>query len=502
MFSTGTTRRSLLRRAGAGAIGLVVGAGLLPSWQPGTARAQTRSPNEVVFWNNLAVQIFRDGRPDPTIAARALAILHTCIYDAWTAYDAIAMPTIAASANLKRPVAERTMENKERAIAFAAFNALFDLFPYAAPSLLQALDQRGYSALDALTDKSKLDSSPSGIGNAAALAVLAFRELDGANQMGDQWGEGQYADNVTFYTPVNSPDLVVDPNRWQPLHLQLVPTQPPVVQKFATPHWGQVTPFAMTSGTQFRPAVMPPMYPDPAYTAQAQELLTLSAQLDDTTKSIAEYWSDGPGSATVPGHWTLLAHQVSWRDDHDLDADVRMHFALSNAMFDASIAAWDCKLTADYVRPITAIRYAFGGTRVGAWGGPGQGTHTIDGQDWMPYQVPSVVTPPFPEYTSGHSTFSAAGAEVLKQFTGSDQFGFTATITAGSSRIEPGITPTQDIMLSWPTFSDAADQAGLSRRHGGIHFQTSDLQGRELGRKVGALSWQKALSYFGTPASA
>jgi hypothetical protein len=86
--------------------------------------------------------------------------VHTCIYDAWTAYDPTALPTIPASVNLKRPSAEHTPSNTDRAIAFAAFNALFDLFPYAAPGLLRALDQRGYSALDALTDKTKIDSSP------------------------------------------------------------------------------------------------------------------------------------------------------------------------------------------------------------------------------------------------------------------------------------------------------------------------------------------------------
>src|SRR5205814_5588445 len=97
--------------------------------------------------------------------------------------------------------------------------------------LLKAMDQRGYSALDELTDKSKLDTSPSGVGNAAAVAVLAAREIDGANQTGDEWGEGQYADNVTFYTPVNSPDLLVEPNRWQPLQILIVPSQPATVQK-------------------------------------------------------------------------------------------------------------------------------------------------------------------------------------------------------------------------------------------------------------------------------
>src|SRR5882672_11269866 len=134
--STGITRRHALQCVAAGAIGLAAGAGLLSNQQPSAARAQTREPIEdgPIFWNNVALQIFRDGRPAPTVAARALAILHTCIYDAWTCYDSTALPTIPANSNLKRPSAERTPQNKDRAIAFAAFNALFDLFPYAAPA--------------------------------------------------------------------------------------------------------------------------------------------------------------------------------------------------------------------------------------------------------------------------------------------------------------------------------------------------------------------------------
>jgi hypothetical protein len=131
-----------------------------------------------------------------------------------------------------------------------------------------------------------------------------------------------------------------------------------------------------------------------------------------------------------------------------------------------------------------------------AWTGPGRGTQFIDGQDWQPYQADTVVTPPFPEYISGHSTFSAAGAEILKRFTGSDTFGASYTALAGSSKFEPGITPAQDVTLSWATFSEAADEAGLSRRYGGIHFQDGDLVGRSLGRLVGAQAWEKALSYF------
>jgi hypothetical protein len=106
------------------------------------------------------------------------------------------------------------------------------------------------------------------------------------------------------------------------------------------------------------------------------------------------------------------------------------------------------------------------------------------------------VTPSFPEYISGHRTFSAAGAEILKRFTGSDAFGAGYTQPARTSRVEPGTTPAQDVTLSWPTFSEAADEAGISRRNGGIHFEAGDQVGRLLGRQIAAQAWEKAQSYF------
>jgi hypothetical protein len=225
-------------------------------------------------------------------------------------------------------------------------------------------------------------------------------------------------------------------------------------------------------------------------------VLRLSAGLTDRQKAIAEYWSDGPATELPPGHWCLLAHFVSRRDRHDLDADVKLYFALTNALFDAAIAAWDAKRAFDYVRPVTAIRYLFRGRRVRAWGGPYQGPRDIDGGEWHPYQPATFVTPPFAEFVSGHSTFSAAAAEVLKRFTGSDAFGASATIAAGSSRIEPGRTPAAEVVLAWDTFSAAADEAGLSRRFGGIHFEDGDLAGRALGRAVASAAWARASAHI------
>jgi hypothetical protein len=160
------------------------------------------------------------------------------------------------------------------------------------------------------------------------------------------------------------------------------------------------------------------------------------------------------------------------------------------------IASWEAKIYYDYVRPITAIHYLYTGQRVQAWAGPGRGTKRILGEDWRPYQPTTFPTPPFSEYVSGHSTFSASAAEILKRFTGSDTFGLSIVIPAGSSRVEPGLVPSRDVTLTWPTFSSASDEAGISRLYGGIHFRDGDLNGRRLGRQVGESVWNKAQYYF------
>jgi len=173
-----------------------------------------------------------------------------------------------------------------------------------------------------------------------------------------------------------------------------------------------------------------------------------------------------------------------------------MFFALGNAILDASIESWSTKTIFDAVRPVTAVHFLKKNQQVQAWAGPYQGTKLINGQDWQPYQALTVVTPPFPEFYSGHSVFSVAGAEVLKRFTGSPLFGNCFTQAPGTSNVEPGLTPQNPVTLCWHTFKDAADQAGLSRRYGGIHFIPGDLTGRQIGRQIGAIDFEYAQGLY------
>ena len=418
------------------------------------------------------------------MVARALAVVHTSIFDAWAAYDATAVGT-QFGGTLRRPAAERTDENKRSTISHAAYRTLVDLFPDQAPAFADVMTQLGYDSADTITVD---PTTAAGIGNVTSGAVISARHHDGANQLGDLH-PGRYSD-YTGYVAVNTPEVITDPNRWQPLRFGTT------VQKFVGAQWGRVTPFSLTSTRQFRPDVLPNQFPFGGYHKQVEQVLKYSATLTDREKVIAEYWADGPSSELPPGHWCLFGAFVSRRDHHTADDDAKMFFALSNGLLDASIVAWEAKRNFDSVRPVTAVHFLKAGKMIRGWGGPYRGTVEMRGELWRPYQPVDFVTPPFPEFISGHSIFSATSAEILTRYTGSDALNSSVTIRAGSGRVEPGLVPAVDITLSWATFREAADEAGISRRYGGIHFVEGDLQSRAIGRELGAQVWSKAQGYF------
>lgn len=453
------------------------------------ANTQPDSETAVVRWNKALLEAVSATGKGPTVVSRALGIAHTCMFDAWAAYDEEARSTARGKPG-KRPVAERTPENKAEAISFAAYQAARNLFPQEQERFEALLEDQGYALQDI---EQKVISHPAGMGNQACQNVLDRRRDDGSNQYGDL-SPGAYSD-YTGYQPVNTPDTLVDPNRFQPL--RLIDDEGNVfVQSFLTPHWGKVTPFAMKNPRSYL-LKEPAQYGTEAYVEQALEAISYSALLTDAQKMIAEYWADGPNTVTPPGHWNLFAQFVSVRDQYGLDEDVKMFFALNNAVMDAGIFSWWAKREYDYIRPVSAIRHLFAGQMIEAWAGPGEYTGEIPGEEWQPYQKSSQLTPPFAEYISGHSTFSAAAAEVLKQFTGSDVFGHKVYFAAGSSDFEPGMVPLYDMEITWATFTDAANEAGASRRYGGIHFLDGDMEGRRTGREIGRLVWEKARYHFG-----
>ncbi|MGI9600327.1 MAG: vanadium-dependent haloperoxidase [Acidimicrobiales bacterium] len=281
----------------------------------------------------------------------------------------------------------------------------------------------------------------------------------------------------------------------------------------------------------------------------------------DFGRAVAEFWADGPSSETPPGHWNVVANAVTDQLDElriggqgevvdALEWDVKLYLALNGAVHDSAVAAWGAKRTYDYARPISMIRYMGGlgqssnpggrsyhpdglpleqglvavitpgssapGARhahladhvgslaVRTWLGPPADPETDAGgvgwllaEEWMPYQLPTFVTPAFAGYISGHSTFSRAAAEVLGAITGSPYFpgGLGEwTVPAGSLEFEAG--PDTDVVLQWASYVDAADQAGWSRLYGGIHPPADDFPGREVGAQAGQAAWDLARAHY------
>lgn len=488
-IGTGTLVASTLAACGGGEDG-----GRLPGDTVATAQHKV-----VVGWNQQALQAVRKVKPGPPMVARSLAVLHTCMYNAWAAYDTVAAATPQVP-QMRRPAAERTAENRAKAMSHAAYAALVDQFPTEKNSFDAYLSSLGHGDTSAGQDP----PTPAGTGRLLAAALLAFYHQDGSNQLGDRTPGGKPYADYSGYVPKNPAmavgrptalDEIPAPGSWQPLSYADA-SGAVVTPVFVGACWDRVAPFALASASQFRPG--PPFaFGTPEYAAQTQRIVDVQASLTERQKVIAEYWADGPDTELPPGHWCLFGQYVSERDGHRDDEDVKMFFALANAVFDAGIACWDAKRAYDSPRPITAVRYLMHGKTISGYGpeGPAAGVRPIAGEAWMPYQRSIFPTPPFPEHVSGHSSFSAAAAEVLKLFTGSDAFGASYTRGARSMAIEPNL-PSADLTLRWATFSDAADEAGLSRIYGGIHFDNANLAGQELGRKVAAQAFEKARKYW------
>ncbi|MBS3964079.1 MAG: vanadium-dependent haloperoxidase [Methylomonas sp.] len=477
--------------------------------------------NLILQWNHIVLDAIRQlgklpasspdrGRGGPPQVARSIGVIYTCVYDAWAAYDSIAKPT--HSTIPRRPAAQRTDPNRRKAICQAAYRALTDQFPleiYREPFKTQyanAIQTLLATEGMVMGDGNSNPNVPVGVGNLAADAVLAFRHGNSANPDGDFANQKTVYKDTTGYVPENrampvllpsAVDAIAQPGKWQPLSY-LNADHDVVTPAYIAPHWGNVKPFALTSGAQFRPTP-PQSVLSQGFYDQARHVVAIQADLTPEQKVIAEYWADGPNSELPPGHWTEFAAFVAEREPLPglpqsgklgLDDTVKLFFALGNAIFDASIATWECKRHYDYVRPLTAIRHLFRGKTIQAWGGAGKGTQAIQGESWIPFQVPIFPTPPFAEYTSGHSGFSMAAATVLKRYTGSDRFGFFYAQTE-PLKADPSV-PVNDIVLSWPTFSSAAREAGESRLYGGIHFYEGNVAGLNIGEKVGNAAFNRA----------
>ena len=584
----------------------------------GVAGSASAAQSIARVWDEQILSAIRTDTPHPPVHARNLFHLSAAMYDAWAAYDPVAIGYLFR----EKPAAADVAAARNEAISYASYRLLRERYAYSktASNTLVALNAR-MIALGYATNNFTLDTSlPAGVGNSVYAKVSAFFLNDGARQTN---AYADYPTNQGGYVPVNQPlvtglpgTTVTNVNRWQPLAITNAvdqngfPAGP--IQQFVGAQWLGVRPFCLgrtnaalpwvnpgrqpllngAGNAQFRNEVVDVIRRSGQLTPDDGELLDISpgafgnntlglndgtghpvnpvtglpyapnlVKRGDFARVLAEFWADGPSSETPPGHWNALANSVADNTNFvkrlggtgpvldDLEWDVKVYFALNAAVHEAACAAWSLKRYYDGPRPIEMIRYmgqlgqsslpaspayhtnglplvsnvvelvtsataAPGGRHQGlptnrvviyAW--PGQpaiptnqhsGVKWLLPENWLPYQKANFVTPAFPGYISGHSTFSRSAAEVLTAITGSPYFpGGLGTFNVPSNTFlsfEKG--PSQAVQLQWGTYYDAADQAGLSRLWGGIHVSVDDLTGRIIGSQCGQAVWSLARTYY------
>jgi hypothetical protein len=398
---------------------------LIPSLVLGVLASSTAVRADVVTdWNNAALNSIRAGRTAPPVASRALAMLHASIYDAVNGIDRT-HETYLVKGSVSAAV------SKEAAASAAAHTVLLALYPTNAPMF----DSLHASTLAGIPDGPRKNKGIAW-GESVARQILAARANDGA-------------------TVVLPPPTAAGPGDWVPTPAAFAP--------YLLPQWGQLTCFAMTHASQFRPPG-PPALNSEAWATAYNEVKALGAATNSTRtpdqSQIAQFWADGAGTETPPGHWNSIAQDVGTALGNTMEENARLFALINLAMADAAICAWDAKYHYHNWRPVTAIRA----------GDTDGNDATAPDPAWSSY----IVTPPFPDYVSGHSTFSGAAATVLAIFYGTDDISFTT-----GSDFLPGVT------RSFTRFSAAAEEAMNSRLYGGIHYRFANEDGMVAGQSIG-----------------
>ena len=367
------------------------------------------------------------GTPGPAIG-RIMAITQAAVYDSVNALDRTHEVYLVDA--LAHPKASR-----EAAVAAAAHRAAV-LYRPLYPAQAAALDAKLTASLATIPD-GKAEDDGVALGRSVADQILALRQNDGSG--------------VVLPPYLGS----TEPGQWRPT--------PPANLPGLLPGLADVTPFAMTSNDQFRPAA-PPALDSAAYTAAFNEVKELGSATSATRTAdqadIARFWANGAGTAAANGHLNLLAQIVAQQQGNTLEENARLFAALNIAMADAVISCWDAKYEFSFWRPVTGIREAAND------GNP----DTAADAGWTPL----LVTPNFPAYTSGHSTVSGAAAAVLADFFGTDNVAFTL--------------PSQNPAIaarSYTSFSQAAEESAVSRLYGGIHWSFDNNVGLTAGTAVG-----------------
>ena len=343
-------------------------------------------------WTQVATDSFIKHKISPNRAARALAILHVAMHDAWFFADAhcgINLPTTCPQD--ARALAVNAAAARVLRYVFVAEESNFDRYVH---QLALTDEASGKAAVTPIAERKKWLA----IGQLVGEAAVKHAESDGA-------AKGWNGANLEYY----GEGRVYGPGSWEPTapYFYYPPEEP-----FA-PYW---RPWALTKSSEFRPT--PPAFASERYMKDLREVIAINKDRPtDAQKKIAFFWADGRGSVTPAGHWNQIA--LSLLKSSDLsDGDIVALFAqLNMALADAFIAAWDAKYAYWTMRPVTAAK-------------------KLLGIEWQPL----ILTPPFPSYVSGHASFSGAASVVLSAYLPEATVALTAMAEeAASSRLYGGI---------------------------------------------------------------
>ena len=391
--------------------------------------------NPVLYWNEQALNATRLARNPPPIASSFYAAYHVAIFDVVNSITR----THRGWINQEAAPAGTDMDAAIASASFAMLNAQWG----------QAANPRNFQiaydkALAAIADG---PGKTAGIawGKHVAELVLAERAKSGFNKP----IPGEYASQ--------------EPGLWR--------ETPPGFRPPVLPHWAKVTPFVMTSPSQFR-APPPPAVDSKQMADELAEIVRIGArdgaQRTEYETYSAAFWADDLGTATPPGHWNVIAQDLARRNRLSTPDAARLFALLNMATADAGISCWDTKFHYRTWRPETGIREL----------DPKLNPHMVP----KPEFIPLMTTPAFPSYTSGHSTFSAAAERILQRFFGTDEIEFTVT-----SEGLPGAVRT------FKSLSACQKEIGMSRLFGGIHVMVDNLEGTIAGHKIGDWVFENSL---------
>ncbi len=412
---------------------------------------------------------------DPALAFRYVTIILNSGFDATAPYHESAVGVYSRIDRLPASESE-TFYNHNVATIYAVYRDALAFDPqyterWRSMMTSVGLDPDDNTGLDLDCSQQQSLDSPVAIGNFAGKCVLDGRWHDGFNQSGEDTPSGVPFQDSTNYAPVNTPKELVDPSRWQPL-VQSIRDGKFAAQQYITPQWANTELYSDLDPRSVRaPAPVASNHENAeAYKAQADSVLERSSQLTDEQKMKAEFF-DNKARETL----FFPAVEIYPSVMEFLQVDFLVHMA----EFDAGVLVWQEKTRYDAVRPVTAIHHLYGDEPVPTWGKGGSGSEMIPAGFWQSYMP----TSDHPEYPSATACFCSARADAWRLFTGSDIIsdvtlpngetapGYVGVRPAGSSVMEPGITPVNDVTIKFDSWTQYEEECADSRVYSGVHFR-------------------------------